>query len=86
MDKFRTNRRDIQVFSQKNGRHILLHSEKDLRYSNRLEKDPLVVSYEPCVLWEKEGMGHVSPLSPTSIIFIDMVAFESFTLAPNGLD
>lgn len=55
MGKFKANRRDIQIFSQKNGRLILLHSEKDLKYSNRLEKDPLVVSYEPCVLLEKEG-------------------------------
>ena len=52
MDKFKANRRDIQIFSQKNGRLILLHSEKDLKYSNRLEKNPLVVSYEPCVLLE----------------------------------
>ena len=77
MGKFKANRRDIQIFSQKNGRLILLHSEKDLKYSNRLEKDPLVVSYEPCVLLEKEGMGRVSPLDIRAEYLDGSVVWES---------
>ena len=77
MDKFKANRRDIQIFSQKNGRLMLLHSEKDLRYSSRLEKDPLVVSYEPCVLLEEEGMARVNPLDIRSEYLDGSTMWES---------
>ena len=62
MEKFKSNRRDIQFFSKKNGKLLILHSEQALVYAQRLEANPHVVSYEPCVLLEKEGMTRVSPL------------------------
>lgn len=62
MEKFKSNRRDIQLYSKKNGKLLILHSEKALVYAQRLEENPCVIGYESCVLLETEGMARVNPL------------------------
>ena len=84
MEKFKSNRRDIQFFSKKNGKLLILHSEQALVYALRLEDNPHVVSYEPCVFLEAEGMTRVSPLDIRAEYLDVSTTWESSFLVEHG--
>lgn len=69
MERAGKKTRDIQFFSEKNGRMVCLHSPAARDYAKYLEKQSWVESYEAGVPLSEELYCHVSPVGIRGLYF-----------------
>ncbi len=60
MEKSCQKARDINIYSEKNGRMVCLHSRQARDYARYLEAQPWVDHYEACTPLSQELYAHVS--------------------------
>lgn len=69
MERAGRKTRDIQFFSEKNGRMVCLHSPAARDYAKYLEKQSWVESYEAGVPLSEELYCHISPVGIRGLYF-----------------
>lgn len=69
MERAGKKTRDIQFFSEKNGRMVCLHSPTARDYAKYLEQQPWVASYEAGPPLSEELYCHVSPVGIRGLYF-----------------
>ena len=76
--------RDIKFFSKKNDKMIVLHSEAELAYAQKLEDDFDIASYEYGKALEKAILGRIPHIEIRKEYFEDAMLTDFYIISRTG--